>query len=415
VPLDLSLPLRPLFAKDLQHPAAPSSLSATRLLSLAAQSAPEPPLPWPEDPHPAVERFLRFLHLQEPLVRWHYGWGNFAYPEQRTLRQLQRFLRQSRWFQEYLQYVLSHEEFAFPEETFVRTLSAIHTSAHFFEIPYPTLFCLYFQESRLDYKIVSPTGARGLGQLTSIGLKQIERLRRQPENAARLRAAVRHLSQRYTDDTWRSMLDALGYRSEKFPQQLQLPERVLVPTQVSSLRLRDVQARLLEARLPYATQTRIVRRMLRRVHYGGLLPQRYAPIHEHYVDALEEKYASKPGNVFHIETNVLLSALLFRHYLNYEWRYRGETYQVRPEVRRALAVGAYNQGQTGVRRFLIFLLQELRISAAELTLAQLQTALTQRRVQRALQRGAIKARELRYHIKIVSDCAEQPRAAAAGP
>ena len=90
---------------------------------------------------------------------------------------------------------------------------------------------------------------------------------------------------------------------------------MVVPTRSASLLLPEVQKRLQEEQLPYASNTSQIRRRLNRLRQGRPLSLAYAPIHAHYVAALEESYAGEPGNIFHIETNILLSTLLFRHYL----------------------------------------------------------------------------------------------------
>ena len=404
---EFALPPRPGVPSSLAHPRSPSLYSSWRLLNLARQSTPPTPERVPPQMEPVVQRLLEYLLLQESLARWHYHWGTQALPQQRSLSQLQHYFLQSYWFRENLQEMLIQREYGFPELSLVRVLSAIQASSYFLEIPYPTLFCLFFKESRLDYKAVSPTGARGLGQLTGIGIQQIEQIRRQAGEDERLQATLAHLQRRYADPTWQGLLQELGFEGT-LPQDLSLPSRMEVPTRYASLRLPEVQQRLLAQQLPYASNTMFVQRQLRRMRQGRRLPLEYAPIHAQYVEVLQESYASEPGNIFHIETNVLLSSALFRHYLNYEWRFRGNTWDLQPAVRRALAVAAYNQGQTGVRRLLYILRRELRKEPNEITLADLLRNLTLKRVQRALEGSEAQSRELRDHVLQIAECAEAP-------
>ncbi|MEK9615967.1 MAG: hypothetical protein VW543_06520, partial [Deltaproteobacteria bacterium] len=228
-------PVRPSRPLSLEHFQQPSAYTPERLLNLARQSSSFTPILRLDQPTtPAVERFTNYLLLQESLARWHYHWGTQALPGQRSQTQLHHYFLSSYWFQENLQRFLAQSEYGFPELALVRTLSAIQTSAFFLEVSYPTIFCLFFKESRLDYKAVSASGARGLGQLTGIAIKQIELLREETEEQTRLSAALHHLRQRYADPTWQGVLKELGYQ-EKLPQNLSLPPKMVVPTRSASL------------------------------------------------------------------------------------------------------------------------------------------------------------------------------------
>ena len=399
-------PVRPSQPISLEHFQQPSAYTPERLLNLARQSSSFTPILRLDQPTtPAVERFTNYLLLQESLARWHYHWGTQALPGQRSQIQLHHYFLSSYWFQENLQRFLAQSEYGFPELALVRTLSAIQTSAFFLEVSYPTIFCLFFKESRLDYKAVSASGARGLGQLTGIAIKQIELLREETEEQTRLNAALHHLRQRYADPTWQGVLKELGYQG-KLPQNLSLPPKMVVPTRSASLLLPEVQKRLEEEQLPYASNTSQIRRRLNRLRQGRPLSLTYAPIHAHYAAALEESYAGEPGNIFHIETNILFSTLLFRHYLKSEWRYGKSTWKPRPEVQRVLAVAAYNQGQSSARSLFRLLQKEIGKKPEEITLKEFMEHLTPQRVQQALKGSKARARELVDHALNVAECAE---------
>ena len=399
-------PVRPSRPLSLEHFQQPSAYTPTRLLNLARQSSSFTPILLLDQPtKPTVERFANYLLLQESLARWHYHWGTEALPGQRNQTQLYDYFLSSYWFQENLQRFLAQSEYGFPELSLVRTLSAIQASAFFLEVSYPTIFCLFFKESRLDYKAVSASGARGLGQLTGIAIKQIELLREDTEEQNRLNAALHHLQQRYADPTWQGILTELGYQVQ-LPQNLSLPPKMVVPTRSASLLLPEVQKRLKEEQLPYASKTSQIRRRLNRLRQGRSLSLTYAPIHAHYVLALEEIYAGEPGNIFHIETNILLSTLLFRHYLQSKWRYGKSVWKPRPEVQRVLAVAAYNQGQSSARNLFRLLQKEIGKKPEEITLTEFVEHLTPQRVQQALKGSKAQARELIDHALNVAECAE---------
>ena len=403
---NFGLPERPSRPLSLEHSQQPSAYTPTRLLNLARQSSSLTPILLLDQPtKPTVERFANYLLLQESLARWHYHWGTEALLGQRNQTQLYDYFLSSYWFQENLQRFLAQSEYGFPELSLVRTLSAIQASAFFLEVSYPTIFCLFFKESRLDYKAVSASGARGLGQLTGIAIKQIELLREDTEEQNRLNAALHHLQQRYADPTWQGILTELGYQVQ-LPQNLSLPPKMVVPTRSASLLLPEVQKRLKEEQLPYASKTSQIRRRLNRLRQGRPLSLIYAPIHAHYVLALEENYAGEPGNIFHIETNILLSTLLFRHYLQSEWRYGESVWKPRPEVQRVLAVAAYNQGQSSARNLFRLLQKEIGKKPEEITLKEFVEHLTPQRVQQALKGSKAQARELVDHALNVAECAE---------
>ena len=399
-------PVRPSRPLSLEHFQQPSTYTPARLLNLARQSSSFTPILLLDQPtKPTVARFANYLILQESLARWHYHWGTEALPGQRNRTQLYHYFLSSYWFQENLQKFLAQSEYGFPELSLVRTLSAIQASAFFLEVSYPTIFCLFFKESRLDYKAVSVSGARGLGQLTGIAIKQIELLREDNEEQTRLNAALHHLQQRYADPTWQGILAELGYQVQ-LPQNLSLPPKMVVPTRSASLLLPEVQKRLKEEQLPYASKTSQIRRRLNRLRQGRSLSLTYAPIHAHYVLALEENYAGEPGNIFHIETNILLSTLLFRHYLQSKWRYGKSVWKPRPEVQRVLAVAAYNQGQSSARNLFRLLQKEIGKKPEEITLKEFVEHLTPQRVQQALKGSKAQARELIDHALNVAECAE---------
>ena len=92
----------------------------------------------------------------------------------------------------------------------LRILISIQAAAHFFEVPYPALFCLFFQESKFDFLADSATGAKGIGQLTSIGLREIRRLRQSSKIEIKLQKTAAYVNQVYSDTQIQQWLSYLG-------------------------------------------------------------------------------------------------------------------------------------------------------------------------------------------------------------
>ena len=65
---------------------------------------------------------------------------------------------------------------------------------------------------------------------------------------------------------------------------------------------------------------------------------------------MEEDYTSSQTSVYNIETNILLSTMLYSHYYRYRWRHGKNAYDLPKATRVILAAAAYNMGQNALKR-----------------------------------------------------------------
>jgi len=338
--------------------------------------------------------------------RLRYGRGVGKLPEQRSLPQLTSYLLDSRWHHEVLARRLNSQDRAVAEARLLRVFVTVHAGAHFFELPFPTFFCLLFQESRLDFTVTSRTGARGVAQLTAVGLQQVNQLRKQPEWEARLQRAYRHLGLLHHDPEFQRWQQQLGV--PLFPLGLQT-----LPQQVRLDRIGPEMVRKTLWRLKWQGQQTwddtAVRRLSYRLRRGWRVADRLMPVQSAFNLAVEQHFGNDPNSVFHPETNILLGAVLMRYYLHYAWNRNGVPIPVPWKARPLIAVAAYNHGQTPMLRLLIRLQREMGPEKfQQLDEAQLLRYLTPRRLNWALRRSYRKVKEVRRHVLKIHQCSGAP-------
>ena len=283
---------------------------------------------------------------------------------------------------------------------------SIQVAANSFEVPYPSLFCLFFQESKFDFLANSATGAKGIGQLTSIGLEEVRRLRNSSKMETKLQRTANHLNQVYTDPQIQKWLENLGFKID-FAKISPIPEEVKF-TRITSAFMRKVGKELVKEGQSYGENTSLLWLLSKKLRRGHILYGNHAHMHKVFSQMLEKEYASSQASAYNIETNILLSTILFNHYYRYQWRNNKQVFDIPPEARVILASSAYNHGQTGVRRFLINLKNEFPLlDFQKLSSQKLKILFTTRRLSNALQGPSQKILEASRHVRKIMDCAEK--------
>jgi len=154
--------------------------------------------------------FLSFIQF-ESISRLRFNRGTGRLISHKDLEGLADYFIDSRWYREALKRYTSNNAYGFSEERLLRVLISIQAAAHFFEVPYPALFCLFFQESKFDFLANSATGAKGVGQLTTIALREVRRLRDFSSKEILIQRTAVHLNQVYSDPQIEIWLQNLGY------------------------------------------------------------------------------------------------------------------------------------------------------------------------------------------------------------
>ncbi len=354
----------------------------------------------------SMRRIFLTVMQYESISRMRFNRGTGRLVSQRDLEGLADYFVDSRWFREALKKFSSIEAYGFSEEHLFRVLISIQAAAHFFEVPYPALFCLFFQESKFDFMANSATGAKGIGQLTTIALREIRRLRNSLKKEALLQRTAFHLNQVYTDPQIQIWLQNLGYNIE-LPKILPIPENIEF-TRINSAFMRKVGKELVKDGQAYGKNISLLWFLSRKIRRGRILSKRYAHMHKVFTQMLADQYAISPASTYNIETNVLVSTLLFTNYYRYKWRSKKDIFELSAEVRVILAAAAYNHGQTGMRRFLINLKHEFpMLDFKVLSAKKMRVLFTTRRLSRALQRPFQKIREASRHVRHIMNCSEK--------
>ncbi|MBC8259757.1 MAG: hypothetical protein H8E38_12120 [SAR324 cluster bacterium] len=347
--------------------------------------------------------FMMFMQY-ESISRLRFNRGTKRLASQTDIEGLADHILNSLWYREALLRFSSNNDYGFSEERMIRILISIQAAAHYFELPYPALFCLFFQESKFDFLANSPTGAKGVGQLTSIGLRQIQRLRRISTNELKLQSTADYLNQVYTDPQILKWLTNLGFKTN-LPEISAIPETIIF-TRLTSSFMRKVGKELEKEGQAFGKNIGLLWFLSKRLRRGRILPSRYAQLHKVFATMLEKQYASSAASVYNIETNILLSTMLFNHYYHYRWRYGKKVFKLPSETRVILAAAAYNHGQTGMRRFLNNLRHEFpMLDFEQLSAQKMRSLLTTRRLSRALKSPYYKIREASRHVRKVMQCA----------
>jgi len=92
-----------------------------------------------------MRRIIMMFMQFESMSRQIFNRGTISLPTQTDLEGLADHVVESRWYREALNRFYSNSAYGFSEERMLRVLISIHTAANFFEVPYPSLFCLFFQ------------------------------------------------------------------------------------------------------------------------------------------------------------------------------------------------------------------------------------------------------------------------------
>ena len=354
----------------------------------------------------SMRRIIMMIIQFEEISRIKFNRGTESLPTQVDLEGLADHIIDSRWYREVIKRFSSNNAYGFSEERLLRVLMSIQVAANSFDVPYPSLFCLFFQESKFDFLANSATGAKGIGQLTSIGLEEVRRLRNSSKMETKLQRTANHLNQVYTDPQIQKWLANLGFKID-FAKISPIPEEVKF-TRITSAFMREVGKELVKEGQSYGENTSLLWLLSKKLRRGHILYGNHAHMHKVFSQMLEKEYASSQASAYNIETNILLSTILFNHYYRYQWRNNKQVFDIPPEARVILASSAYNHGQTGVRRFLINLKNEFPLlDFQKLSSQKLKILFTTRRLSNALQRPSQKILEASRHVLKIMDCAEK--------
>lgn len=100
--------------------------------------------------------FLSFIQF-ESISRLRFNRGTGRLISHRDLEGLAEYFIDSRWYREALKRNSSNNSYGFSEERLLRVLISIQAAAHFFEVPYPALFCLFFKnQNSISWQTAQP-------------------------------------------------------------------------------------------------------------------------------------------------------------------------------------------------------------------------------------------------------------------
>ena len=137
---------------------------------------------------------------------------------------------------------------------------------------------MFFQESKFDFLADSATGAKGIGQLTSIGLKEILRLRQSAKIEIKLQKTAAYLNQVYSDTQILQWLSYLGLNIY-FPEISPIPKKIEF-TRISSAFMREVGKELVKEGQTFGNNTSLLWILSKRLRRGRILPSRFAHMHK---------------------------------------------------------------------------------------------------------------------------------------
>ncbi len=353
-------------------------------------------------PNENMEKMHRFAITYDPISRAHFSRGVFKLSSQREIPELIDYSLKGDWLEQVTR-MTSDPIYGYSESRALRIFVGSHTVAQFYEIPYPTFFCLLFQESQFDFKVHSKTGATGLGQLTGIAIRQLQINRKTISTEKKLQATITHLGNIYRDSVFKEVLAEMGFKAE-FPDLKQFPKAIVSARKVNNTFAQEIARQLIKKGHSYGKDFNLVRKLTAQISRGILLPKAYAAVHPIYIDTLT-KAKNHLGNTLNIETNILLSAMHLRYYMDYPWRVNGVRIRMRPEVNAILAVAAYNQGPGGVQRYLNQFKQSFPTKdLSKMTLADFKATFTSARVANALKQTPGQAKEVFEHVWKVKLC-----------
>ena len=346
--------------------------------------------------------FLQF----ESISRKRFNRGTKSLSTQAELEDLAEHIVESRWYREAIKRFSSNNSYGFSEERLLRVLFSIQVASNSFDIPYPALFCLFFQESKFDFLANSHTGAKGVGQLTSIAIKEISRLRNNQKRELLLQKTAAHLNKVYTDPQINLWLEKLGFKID-LPNIPPIPKKIEF-TKIDSAFMKDVGVELVKSGHSYGANIGLLWYLSKKIRRGRILSKPYAYTHKVFSQMLADRYASSPSSAYNIETNILASTMLFNHYYRYKWQQGKELFNLQEDTRAILAASAYNHGQSGMRRFLKNLKNEFPLlNFKNLSAKKLSNYFTHNRLKKAIQRSKNKIREASRHVKNIMKCSSK--------
>jgi len=149
--------------------------------------------------------------------------------------------------------------------------------------------------------------------------------------------------------------------------------------------------------------------LVQRILRGDVLSGKYAVIHLAVRAVAERRYGKKYGSVLNVETNILLTAVLLRYYLNYPWKHKSKRLHFQPSVRAILAIAAYNQGEATVLKWLRQLRKAHPDFDLELNgLEGYHPFFTRKSLKKILKNSTARSREAFLHVWNITNCSEKP-------
>ncbi|KPA16444.1 hypothetical protein MHK_003356 [Candidatus Magnetomorum sp. HK-1] len=360
-----------------------------------------------EVPNDPLKRLHQFMLTYDRISQLRYRRNVLSLPCQKPLHELIDYIMKSRWYSEYLILVSTNPIYDYSESTALRIIISAHTASHFFQIPFPTLFCLIFQESKFDFKIKSHTGALGLGQITRIAIKQINLLRKnEPLEDRRLNATANHIKSIYSDPVIDEILRSMGFYP-MFPLLGSFPDQIKKYNPYSWKVVNQVSNELKQKGFSYGKNRNLVKRLIKRALKGEILRGKYAAVHPALLKITDVNYGKKFGTVLNIETNIIISAMLLKHYMNYKWIINKKKLYLNPSLSAIMAIAAYNQGPTVVREYLRYLVNRYPRSKIErATSRDRWMFLSKGGIKKAMKKKSIRVNELFEHIRKITLCSE---------
>ncbi len=352
-----------------------------------------------------MKRMHRFAISYDSISKAHFNKGVTKLSSQRDIAELIDYALKSDWSEQVIK-MTSDPIYGYSENRALRILITNHTASHYYQIPYPTLFCLLFQESQFDFKVRSKTGAAGLGQLTSVAIRQLQINRKSKSTEDRLQSATAHIGRVYKDPKLNEILKEMGFTPD-FPPLKSFPKNIVHAKRINETFAREIANQLQKQGHSFAKDLNLIRKLTDHVSRGNLAPRQYAAIHPVYLQTLAHA-KNTLGNVLNIETNILLSAMLLRYYMDYSWKVNGKRVHLTPEVRGIVAVAAYNQGRGGVTRYLNQFKQSFpNKDLNKMTLRDFKDTFTSSRVANALRQTPAQTKEVFEHVWKVKLCAHE--------
>ena len=360
----------------------------------------------PQFPNHEMERLYRFFLTYDRISEIRYRRTVFQLGCQKNKKKLIEFIKKTRWYKEFLIPISSKPIYDYSEVTALRILISAHTAAHFFRIPYTTLICLIFQESKFDFKIRSYTGAIGLGQITKIALLQIKKLRENPNEERRIQAAAAHIKNIYEDPVFDGVLRNMGFYP-MFPRLGTFPDHIDKFSPYKKKIILEVKQELLEKGFSFAKNDWLVRKLIKKDLSGHVLTNDYAAVHPALLKVTERNYGKKYGCVLNIETNILVASMLLWHYMNYSWKIDKKKIHLKPCVASIMAVAAYNQGPLIVSEFLRHIHKKYpNFNIEKANPKDFDQLFTKHHFSKALKHKRLRAEELFMHVREIRKCSE---------